>query len=292
MMAAFNQRLPLALRVAGVVLLIVGLQALGFQRHVAPLIATAEEQLAALQLEASSHKLMNASLQTLQAYWRSAPDEVSRRQALDLRDSVLEQFAAEPAAAVAEFARVAESLGDDGGTTPEAVTELRRQAARLGHMYGDHYAAASAALSRPPWYLQPTAAFLNNDETRRRSLALNHASYLALVHDPAAAIEVLDALRSERSDDAVTATALYGLARVHFDAFRVSKDSAHFDDALRYARQSVIEGPEHALGKLFLDYLVSVDRQAVDVDAETLEGEGSGEAEGERGAISAQPEDF
>lgn len=291
-MAAVSGRLPLVLRVAGIVLLLAGLQAWGFHRHIVPLLATADEQLSALQLEASDNRLMNDSLQSLQAFWRTASDDLARRQALELRDAVIEKFAAEPAAAVAEFARAIDGLDGGDADNPEAVAELRRQSLRLERMYADHYAAAIDAVSRPPWYLQPTAALLNNDATRRRSLDLNRASYLMLIRDPPGAIEILDALRSERSDDAVTAMALYGLARVHIDAFRVSKDSAHFDDALRYARQSVITDADHELGKLFLDYLVSVDRQAVEVDAESLEGEGSGEAEGERGAISAQPEDF
>lgn len=292
MMAAISQKLPLVLRSAGVLLVIAGLQAWGFHRQAAPLIATAAEQLAALQHEAPNNSLMNESLQNLQAYWRAADDSLSRHQALELRDAVSQQFATEPVAAVSEFARVVQSLEAGAATNPETLADLKRQASRLDHMYTDHYAAAIHAGSDPAWYLQPTASFLNNDDTRNRSLALNHATYLSLIRDPAAAIEIYDELRSERRDDSVTTATLYGLARLQFDAFRVSKDSARFDDALRYARETVITDSDHELGKLFLDYLVSIDRQAVEVDAEALEGEGSGEGEGEQGAIAVQPEDF
>ena len=292
MMAAIAQRLPLVLRWTGVLLLIAGLQTWGFHHQIVPLIAVAEEQLAALQHEAADNRLMNESLQSLQAYWRVAADELSRRQALELRDSVLQQFATEPVAAVSEFARVVHSL--EAGTTadPETLAGVRRRASRLDYMYTDHYAVAINAMAHPAWYLQPTAAFLNNDDTRNRSLALNRATYLSLIRDPAAAIEILDELRRERGNDSVTAAALFGLARLHFDAFQVDKDPARFDEALRHTRQTVISNPDHELGKLFLDYLVSIDRQAIEVDAEALEGEGSGEGEGEQGAIALEPEDF
>lgn len=292
MMAAISHKLPLVLRSAGVLLLLAGLQTWEFNRQVVPLITIAQEQLAALQHEAPNNRLMNESLQDLQAYWRVADDQLSRRQALELKDSVLQQFTTAPVAAVSEFARVVHSLEAGATSDPETLADLRRRASRLDHMYTDHYGVADHAVSHPAWYLQPTASFLNNDATRNRSLALNRATYLSLTRDPAAAIEILDALRSERSNDSVTAAALYGLARLQFDAFRFGKDPARFDDAVRYARQTVIEDPDHELGKLFLDYLVSIDRQAIEVDAETLEGEGSGEGEGEQGAIAVEPEDF
>ena len=43
---------------------------------------------------------------------------------------------------------------------------------------------------------------------------------------------------------------------------------------------------------MFLDYLLSIDRHAVEADVTPLEGEGTGEGEGERGAIATDAGEF
>lgn len=291
-MSSLLDKLPRALRIAGALLLIVGLQAWGFYRQATPLIDRASEQLELLQYEAADHRLANRTLESLQAYWQSNDDELTRRRILEVRDSVLRRFATDPAAAVGELVNVVNGFESRSVGDQDVLVRLQRQARQLEHMYQDHFATAIAAVHRPAWYLLPTAALLNNDDTQFEALLFNHAMYLMHVRDTTSAVEILDDLRTNTTSEILRAKALFTLSRLQYQAFGIEKDQSYFQDALQLAQQSVRADANHALAKLFLDYLLSVDRQAVDVDVSPLEGEGSGEGEGERGAIATDTDDF
>ncbi len=288
-MNAIMNSWPALLRFVGILLLIAGLQAWGFNRQASPVIAEAHEQLLLLQNEVADNRLANLSMQSLQAYWNATETELTRRQVLELRDSVLQRFDADPQDAVREFAQVVGSFESRTVAEQDVLTTLQRQTTQLERMYADHFEDAIAAVAHPGWYLQPTAAFLNNDQTRSRALAFNHALYLMHVRETSAAVEILDSLRA---DESLQAKALFTLSRIQYRAFRLEKDPSYFQDALQLAQQSVRSDAGHALAKLFLDYLLSIDRQSVEVDESPVEGEGSGEGEGERGAIAADPGEF
>ena len=291
-MKSIMNRWPALLRFAGILLLIAGLQAWGFYRQASPLIAEAREQLNLLQHEVPDDRLVNLSLRSLQAYWNATETELTRRQVLELRDSVLQRFDADPAAAVREFAQVVGSFESRTVAEQDALTTLRQQTVQLDRMYTDHFDNAIMAVSHPAWYLQPTAAFLNNDRSQSQALAFNHALYLMHARKTSAAVENLDGLRGDSADRSLRAKALFTLARLQYQAFRLEKNPSYFQDALQLAQQSVRSDASHALAKLFLDYLLSIDRQAVEVDVSPLEGEGTGEGEGERGAIATDPGEF
>ena len=280
---------PALLRFVGILLLIAGLQAWGFNRQASPVIAEAHEQLLLLQNEVPDNRLANLSMQSLQAYWNATETELTRRQVMELRDSVLQRFDADPQDAVREFTQVVGSFESRTVAEQDVLTTLQRQTTQLERMYADHFEDAIAAVAHPAWYLQPTAAFLNNDQTRSRALAFNHALYLMHVRETSAAVEILDGLRA---DESLRAKALFTLSRIQYRAFRLEKDPSYFQDALQLAQQSVRSDAGHSLAKLFLDYLLSIDRQAVEVEVSPLEGEGTGEGEGERGAISTDPGEF
>ncbi len=283
---------PALLRFTGILVLLAGLQAWGFYRQASPLIAEAHQQLSLLQQEVVDNRLANLLLQSLQAYWKVAEEEVTRRQVLELRDSVSLHFGDDPAAAIREFARVVAAFESRSVAEQDVLTNLQRQAVQLERMYTDHFSTAIVVVSHPAWYLQPTAALLNNDRAQSQALEFNHALYLMHVRNTSAAVEILDDLRGESADDSLRAKALFTLSRIQYRAYRLEKDPSYFQDTLQLAQQSVRSDASHALAKLFLDYLLSIDRQAVEVDTSPLEGEGTGEGEGERGATASDPEEF
>ncbi len=288
-MNAIMNSWPALLRFAGILLLVAGLQAWGFNRQASPVIAEAHEQLLLLQNEALDNRLTNLSMQSLQAYWNATETELTRRQVLELRDSVLQRFDADPQDAVRELTQVVGSFESRTVAEQDVLTTLQRQTTQLERMYADHFEDAIAAVAHPAWYLQPTAAFLNNDQAQSQALLFNHALYLMHVRKTSAAVEILDSLRA---DETLQAKALFTLSRIQYQAFRLEKDPSYFQDALQLAQQSVRSDAGHALAKLFLDYLLSIDRQSVEVDESPVEGEGSGEGEGERGAIATDPGEF
>lgn len=291
-MNSIMNKWPALLRLAGILMLVAGLQAWGFHGQASPLIAEANKQLYLLQQEVPDNRLVDLSLQSLQAYWNAAEAELTRRQVLELRDSVLQRFDADPAAAVHEFARVVDGFESRSIAEQDVLATLQRQTTRLDRMYRDHFDNAIMAISHPAWYLLPTAALLNNDQARSQALAFNHALYLMHVRNTSAAVEILDGLRGDTNDQSLQAKALFTLSRLQYQAFRREQDPSYFQDALQLAQQSVRRDASHALAKLFLDYLLSTDRQAVEADMSPVEGEGTGEGEGERGAISTDPGEF
>lgn len=289
-----SSRLRTWLRWGGALLLVAGLQAWGFARTTGPLITEAEQQLEALQQEVGGNRLANLSLEALQGYWNAIDDEAVKREVLGVRDTVMTRFSSDPAAAVEELVRVTASLEARSVVEQEALDTLNRRVERLGNMYSDHFAAAITAYRYPPLYLQPTAGFLNNSRERDHSLAYNHALYLMDVRDTSGALEILDGLREEPEFEtgAWRARLLFAMARLQFQAFQLDKDPAFFRESLQYAQQAARADADYALPKVFLEYLLSVDRNATQVDTAQMEGEGTGEGEGERGAIVTSPEDF
>lgn len=287
-------RIATALRVGGSVLIIAGLQAWGFNRQAAPLLEEAHTELVALQHELPDNRLMNQSLLSLQDYWRLTENELGKTKALALRDTVLQQFGSSPVEAVQEFARVVGEFEARSSAQQSALSSLQSNVAALERVYADHYGRAIMAVSYPAWYLQPTASFLNNNRSRNRALNFNHALYLSHVGDTTAAVELLDELRrnSDGVSDNLTPRISFVMSRLQYQAFQTELDPAYFRDAVQHAQQSVNSDATYTLPKLFLEYLLSIDRKAAEVDTSPLEGQGEGEGEGERGAIATDPGEF
>lgn len=291
---AGHPRLRFWLRTAGIVLLLAAVQAWAFSRSTMPRIAEASRQLTALQQEVNDNRLANLSLEALQEYWSTVDSPVTKRQVLELRDNFIDRFAADPAGAVAELELVTGSFEAANVIEEEVLATLRRRVGQLAGMYADHYGAALAAYEYPAWYLQPTAGLLNDDGERQRALAFNHALYLVEIRDAAAALEIFDELRDapEFESGPLRSRLLFALARLQFQAWQIEPDPGFLGEALQYTQQSARADADFELPKVFLEYLLSIDRQAAEVEMSPQEGEGSGEGEGERGAIVTEPEDF
>ena len=290
--SAASMRLTGWLRWTGILLLVAGLQAWGFHRSIEPQVAAARAQLAALQQEVPDNRLMNLALQALQDYWRLADDEVVKSQVLELRDNVLQRFNAEPAVAVEDFARVSRTFAARTPGSQEALALLQERVERLAGMYEDHYAKALAAYTSPAWYWLPTAAILNRDSDRSNSLAYNDALYRVLVRDIDGGIGMLDELRRTAGTPAFESDVLFALARTRYAAFEQQKDPAFLREALQYAQQSVRTEAGTPMHQLFLEFLLAIDQEAAKVEMDPMQGEGSGEGEGQRGTIATDTGEF
>jgi hypothetical protein len=285
-------RWPSILKATGIVLLLAALQAFGFHLYLDPGITAAGENLARLQLEAPTHRLLNGALETLHDYWRTTADEVRKRQAAALRETVVRLFKDDPRAAVGEFARVAAALEPRSEVERDILDTLRQRLRRLEIVYADHYGNALARYADVPWYLQPGAALHKAGRPAEQALRLNHALYLMLIGDRRGASEIHSELRQSPHSERFRSRVLFAQARLQYDAWRAEPDAQYYDDAVQYARQSVQSDPDYDLPKLFLEFLLSFDGQAVEIDSTPVEGQGSGEAQGERGAISTDPREF
>ena len=168
-----------------------------------------------------------------------------------------------------------------------SLATLRRNLLRLQAMYTDHYAEVIARYSRAPLYLQPTAALLSLNRSSRERFEFNHALYRMLSGDHGAANAIYSELRRSTQDDLIISRALYGQARLQFEAFRIDGDPEYYRQARQYTQESLSNDPTQGVPKLFLEYLLSIDQQAVHIESAPEEGQGSGESEGERGSLSS-----
>ncbi|HET6629664.1 MAG TPA: hypothetical protein VFG91_07805 [Woeseiaceae bacterium] len=284
--------LPLALKSAGALLLIFGLQGWAFQHGVVPRIAAAEANLAQLRQEAPTDELMNDALSALGDCWRLAADEGRKRRLVALRDTVMRRFADNPAAAAAELGRAASELQAESEVERSALEDLRAKTARLQAAYSDDYGELLRLYSDVPWYFQPGAAIFEAGRPAEQRLAFNHAQYLMLTGNREAAGKALDELRQSARSASFSSRVLFAQARLSYDAYRAEANVQYYDDALQYIRQSLRDDPDYALPKLFLEFLLSVDQDAMELDVSPVEAQGSGEAQGERGDISSGSREF
>ncbi len=282
-----NKILSWALKLIGTVLIIFGVQAWGFHSFVTPRIENADANLIALLEEAPTNSLIDATLTTLRDYRRANDDEVQSRQILGLRETIVRGYRDDPRAVIDEALRISVGLNGDTDVEQELLATLRRNLLRLQAMYTDHYAEVIARYSRAPLYLQPTAALLSLNRSSRERFEFNHALYRMLSGDHGAANSMYSELRRSTQDDLINSRALYGQARLQFEAFRIDGDPEYYRQARQYTQESLSNDPTQGVPKLFLEYLLSIDQQAVDIESAPEEGQGSGESEGERGSLSS-----
>lgn len=281
------------LLVAGVVLLVAGLQALLFERLVAAASDGTSQALTNLERESADNASMNEALRKLQLAYRATGDEPARRAILALRDAVIERYPENRREAVDALYAGAAQLAAPEPEGDATIQALRHEAGKLAELYEARTQTALELYTNPPWYLWPTAALVNGDDAVRYALRFNHALYLGHSGDPATALSLLEELRVAASgDDRRTAEVDFALARLNFATWTTEPDPALFDALLERATSSVRHDANYPPARLFLEYLLSLDRSAAKVELEPEEGQGDGEGRGERGVIATERRDF
>lgn len=274
------------LRISGIVILVIGLQSWGFSRHSTPLIDEAQRQLMLLQAEVPGRRLIDATMVGLRDYWQASSDALRKRQIVELRDTFVQGFRDNPRLVIVDAMRIVNGFDTNSETEKELLATLRQQLLRLQEVYTDHYAGVISAYSDAPLYLQPTAALHSRNRAGKNALDFNHALYLMLVGERSAANTIYTDLRHNTNSDELESRVLFAQARLQYDAFEIEKNPEYYLQAVQYARQSAQSDATYDLPKLFLEYLLSIDLEAMEVESTPEEGQGSGESQGERGAIS------
>ena len=282
-----NKVLSWALKGSGAVLIIFGLQAWGFYSLLGPRIEIADENLMALLEEVSANSLIDETLSTLSDYRREYDDGVRSRQILGLRQMIVRGYRDNPRAVVDEALRISGGFNPDSAIERELLASLRRNLLRLQTIYSDQYGDVIARFNRPPLYLQPTAALLALNQSTRDRLEFNHALYLMLSGNRSAANSMYSELRRSTGNGEIHARSLYAQARLQFEAFQIDADPEYYRQARQYTQESLSSDPTQGVPKLFLEYLLSIEQRAMDVESTPEEGQGAGEADGERGSISS-----
>lgn len=277
-----------AVRILGLMFLVIGAQWLVYEHRAGALEDRSRAQLASLRLEVGDNREANAGLRALQDAWTATSDAEQRRAFVALRDRVTERFLIDREAAIGDFINTVDSMSPVNGEQPFAM--LRRQSARLAGIYSNRSADALAFVDTAPWYLQP-GAHLPGDERRRR-LQFNAAVHLLLMGDLEAALPELVGLREQDGSAGEIARIDYALARLHYARYTDEQAVDGLTQALSLVQESLRHTPDDELPLLLLDYLLAADRTVNLVDMETFDGQGSGQGDGERGALSSSSDKF
>jgi len=288
MQSAFFQML----KVAGFVLVIASLQAYGFDRHFLPLFNQASRHIDRLAAEISTNTQVDTVLGLLADLRRTTQNEILRTEIVQTYERFTGEFITNPRTAIADLIRVANGFAaQTDSIEADILVSLKQELESLQQIYSDHYGDLNARLQSPPFYLQPTAALIKRDNALENKTGFNHALYLALTGDRSAANTIFNDLKSDQQDIQFMSLVHYAQARMLYDAFVAQNNMEYFQQAIQNLQESLRYNPDYGMPKMFLEYLLSMNRgmQAEDVPQQ---GEGTGEAEGERGVMSSHPPTF
>lgn len=289
---ADSQRVRTTCRILAIALLVVALQSWAFHRHFDTHNRVARQNLQMLRLETMDRRLIDEALGDLREYWRLTEHPAMKSLALELRENVVLRYNAEPLAVIDKVQRGALALEGQTEAASEALARFNSKMELLRDIHADHTEAAWSAYASPPVYLQPTAALIKLWSSASTALNYNRGLYLMLVGEREQAQELYLEMRQAARSPKDRADILFAQGRLRFDSFENTKDPQQLSEALQHVRQSVRSNPQEQLPKMFLDYLLAHEMRATEVDAEPLQGEGSGEGEGQRGAISSRAPEF
>lgn len=278
------------MRAAGIILLITGVQAFVFARQLAEATDGVPQALVELEHEHRTDSRMNEALRALQLYWRASDDSDAKRAIRELRDTVLEQYGQDRSGAVEALRTAAGHLDAQTPAEHAARAELRLEIEALAEIYAERTGVALRRYTNPPWYLQPTASLLNDGAEKLHALRFNHALYLTHSGDPSAAATLLGNMRDSNAPRAAEVS--FALARLAFERWTAEPHPALFAESLERATRSVRGAADNPLPKLFLEYLLSLDRSVEKLDLEPEEGQGEGEGRGERGVTPTERREF
>ena len=285
-------KLSKALRILGVIIIIAGLQAYGFYNHFIPRVNLANIELDHLMDEVATNKFVNKVLNDLGDLRRVSEDEAYKKEIVQIYERFIKDFLEDPRDAVAEFVRITATLNTPAGTLgEESMATLKTGVEQMQALYSDRYQEIKDDLDSPPLYLQPTAFFIKRNAIIGQNIRFNHAVYLSLVGDRGGANTIFNDLKKENVSDEFLAVINYAQARLLFDAFQTEGQFDYYQQAIQTLKESLRKNPDYGQPKLFLEYLLSLDRGSQEVSA-PVTGDGSGEAEGERGVISSAPPNF
>lgn len=285
-------KLPKVIRITGILIIIAGLQSFGFYSKYVPAINLANQNLDHLVDEVATNNFTNGVLSDLGDLRRISQDENYKKEIVQIYERFIGEFLDDRIATIDEFVRITETLDPpDSPLGEESLTTLKEGVIKLQALYADHYQPVIDDLDSPPIYLQPTAGLIKQRSTLKQNLMFNHGLYLSIIGDRSNANALFNDLENMGVDNEFLAVINYAQARMLYDAFQAEGQFDYYQQAIQALKDSLQNNPDYGQPKLFLEYLLSLDRGSQEVNA-PVTGDGSGEAEGERGVISSAPPNF
>lgn len=281
-----------AVRIAGVIVLLAGLQTYGFYRHFVPEINSANANLDQLMNEVSTNIQMDKVLHELENLKRVAGDDGLAQEAVKVYERFIKEFLENRVLALEQFNKAVNAFPAPAAKLgAESLTRVKAGLDKINQIYGDHYSALVEDIDSTPFYLQPMAAFIKKGNALVYKVKFNHALYNSIVGDMTVANTEFNELKQEVKDPHFAAIIHYAQARMQYTAFKSESKFEYYQQAIANLQQSMKLDPDYGLPKMLLEYLLSVQGSASAANA-NVQGEGNGQAEGERGVISSESPNF
>ena len=281
-----------ALRIPGIIVLVAGLQAWGFYNHFVPTLTDANADLDQLMNEVSSNTQMDKVLRELDNFRRVAGDEGLQKEVVVVYERFIKEFLENRIQGLDVFAKAVNAFPVPAATLgAESLARVKTELEQVREIYGDHYSGLLADLDSPPIYLQPTASILKKNNPLVQKVRFNHAVYNSIVGDMAVANITFNELKQEVKDPEFSSVIHFAQARMQYTAFKSEGKFEYFQQSIQNLQQSMRLDSYYGLPKMLLEYLLSVQGGASS-QSSSVQGEGTGEAEGERGVISSAPSNF
>ncbi len=281
-----------AIRIIGISILLTGLQTYGFYRHFVPALNSANANLDQLMNEVSTNIQMDKVLRELDNLRRVAEDQGLQQEIVQVYERFIKEFLEDRVPALQQFEKAVNAFPVPAAKLgAESLAKVKTDLSRIMEIYGDHYSGLLADLASTPLYLQPTAAVIKNNNALVHKIKFNHAVYNSIAGDMTIANTTFNELKQEVKDPQFAAVIHYAQARMQYTAFKAESKFEYYQQAIQNLQQSMRLDADYGLPKLLLEYLLSVQGSA-SASNSAVQGEGMGEAEGERGVISSEAPNF
>jgi hypothetical protein len=150
--------------------------------------------------------------------------------------------------------RLARGLESHSRATPPVGTTPQQQSTDR-----DDLKALLVMIDSPPWYLRPGAILTRAATELRNVVQFNQGLYMARTGQESEARRVLGDVRASAKNPQLAARANYLLGRLNYEHYRKKPEVQHYNEAVRYVRESLQSDPELTVAKRFLDFLLSFD---------------------------------
>jgi tetratricopeptide (TPR) repeat protein len=281
-----------AFRIAGALVLIAGLQTWAFYNRFVPALDEANGYLDQLMNEVSTNTQMDVVLRELDNFRQVAGDDGLQKEVVVVYERFIKEFLESRLPALDQFEKAVNSFKIPAAPLgAESLARVKLNLEKVMQIYGDHYSTLAEDYNSPPLYLQPTAAFIKGNNPLGRKIRFNQAAYNSIVGDVEAANTTFNELKQEVDDPRFLAAIHFTQARMQYSAFKIEGKFDYFQQSIQNLQQSLRLNPDYGLAKMLLEYMLSVEGSSSTQES-SVQGDGNGEAEGERGVISSEMPNF
>lgn len=292
-----RKTLSVALLVIAGLIMVTGIQALGYYLHFVPRVDAVNQKMAVFMDERAKMTVQSQVQERFRKIIEALkPEEPHARLVLEQFELLVKFFRQTPVQIAEEVHDAILTLGEqfkaDGEKDAKpllttASADLQNLAATLetlGEIYTIEFDRLQADLDSPPWYMWPTSSLIRYRTGYLSAVTFNRAMYLSQIGETGTARVLLTGLYASAEDDVMKGLVYYGLGRLQWELFINQNEPENYFQSLKYIRQSIQSDPQVDMPKQVLDFMMSLDQG--DSAPRAGEGDPTNPSEGESASVS------